>query len=396
MRFAVTAFSYLRPGQTNVLSVVLVVLLAFSSTTSAQTNSIADDSLHRAQQLLQTARTKGTSDAFQEAEDLLDQILQTEPNSIKALLLRGQARLEHSGFLAKQGKFDDSGRLTKQATEDFDRAVSIDPQDLQARSTRGSTYSQFPSFMNKGATAIEDLNASTRNAQFTSLKTESQARIYRVLGRTYAADGQPEKAAEAFRNAVKANAQSPDGITANEELEKLSSKPVAVDSRGNRRPDRFSQLASDTSPIIVAATFTVRGHRGGWSRSSLPASLQTFLNNLQKQSGMLGMRMMEDIEKPGMLIIMTWWQDKKALNDWFYSDTHQGLIKEYYTAGANQSSSSVKEGDAPLTSSSQVGMELFTTLPGGLTYGGGLTPPGAEKKAPNLSKETEPQLRRTP
>lgn len=385
MKLTFPAFlSSSNPLPTSAVSMMLLVLLGFSLTAKAQTSSRTDESLRAAQQLLQTARVDGTSEAFQKAEDVLTEVLQAEPKNIKALLLRGQAQLEHSGSLARQGKFDDSGRLTNQATRDFDRAVSINPQDLQARLTRGMSYSQFPAFLNKVATAIEDLNAATRNEQFASLKTESQARIYRVLGKTYAADGQTEKAAEAFRSSMKANAQSPDGIVAKEELEKLSSKPIAVDSRGNRRPDRLSQLTSETSPIIVAATFTIPGHKDGWSRSSLPPSLQTFLNSLEKQSGMLGMRMMEDIEKPEMLIIMTWWQDKKALNDWFYSDTHQGLIKEYYNAGASQTFANSKNGSSSLAGSSQVGMELFTALPGGLTYGGGLTPSGVEKKIPKL------------
>ena len=369
---------------TNVLMLAFFLSLLFSSAVKAQTNSTIDELLRTAQQLTQTARTSGTNEAWQKVEDVLTPALQAEPKNIKALLLRGQARLEHSGLLAKLGKFEDSGKLTSQATEDYDRAVAIAPQDLGARMTRGMSYAQFPSFMNRGATAIEDLNAAAKNDQFTSLKTGSQARVFFILGKTYAAAGQTEKAAAAFSDAVKTDPQSPDGIAAKVELDKFASAPLAVDSKGARRPDRFPQLTSETSPVIVAATFTISGHKGTWSRDALPASLQTFLIGVEKQPGMLGMRIMSDTEKPEMLIILTWWQDKKALNDWFYSDTHQGLIKEYYNAGANRpaagNTAASTTGVPSLVRSSQVGMELFTALPGGLTYGGGLTPSGAEKK----------------
>ncbi len=71
--------------------------------------------------------------------------------------------------------------------------------------------------------------------------------------------------------------------------------------------------------------------------------------------------------------------DKKAVNDWFYSDTHQGIIKEYYGAGAERPASSGNAGPS-MKESGQIGMELFTSLPGSIRYGGGLAPDSAVKK----------------
>jgi hypothetical protein len=111
--------------------------------------------------------------------------------------------------------------------------------------------------------------------------------------------------------------------------------------------------------------------------------MQKFMVQLEKQPGLLGMHMLMSMDHPNMLVIMTWWKDKKAVNDWFYSDTHQGIIKEYYGAGGERPAGSSKAGPS-MKESGQIGMELFTSLPGSVRYGGGLAPDGAEKKTGDL------------
>lgn len=69
------------------------------------------------------------------------------------------------------------------------------------------------------------------------------------------------------------------------------------------------------------------------------------------------------------------------MNDWFYSDTHQGIIKEYYGAGTEREVSP-DNAKGTMRQSGQIGMELFTSLPGSIRYGGGLAPDSAEKKNP--------------
>lgn len=359
------------------LATLLVLVLASPAATQTQTD--ANVLLQSGRQQFQEARKAGTDEAYQKAEATFTQALQLEPKSIEALTYRGLVKFERSGLLAKQGHFDASGALTNEAVADLDRAVSLDPNDYQARLMRGLSYAQFPSFLNKGTTAIEDLEVVTKHSQFASQSAAARARVQLTLGRAYAAAGQTEKAGESFGAAIAVAPQSPDGIMAKQELEKLAATPVAKDSQGRRRPDHFPQISDETSPIIVAATVTLPAGVNISGRASLQPSLQKFLGQLEKQPGLLGMHMLMSMDQPRMLVIMSWWKDKKALNDWFYSDTHQGIISEYYSSGPPRPQSNGKPGPS-MKDSGQIGMELFTSLPGSVRYGGGLVPDSIQKK----------------
>ena len=338
-----------------------------------------------AAQQLQEARKAGTDEAYVKAETTLTEALQLDPKNVEALTYRGLVKLDRSGWLAKQGRFDASGAVTNEAVADLDRAVSLNPNDYQARLMRGSSYAQFPSFLNKSTTAIEDLEVVTKHSQFASQSPEARARVQLTLGRAYAAAGQTEKARASFSAAVAVGPQSPGGLAAKQELEKLAATPTALDSQGRRRPDHFPQISDETAPVIVAATVTLPALVNVRSRASLQPSMQKFLVQLEKQPGLLGMHMLMSMDHPNMLVIMTWWKDKKAVNDWFYSDTHQGIIQEYYGAGGERPASSAKAGSS-MKESGQIGMELFTSLPGSVRYGGGLAADGLEKKSSALKQ----------
>jgi quinol monooxygenase YgiN len=133
----------------------------------------------------------------------------------------------------------------------------------------------------------------------------------------------------------------------------------------------------ETTPIIVSASVTFPNHRGDWERNSLPESMKIFLAKLEKQPGLLGVHALSSIDNRGMLVILTWWENKKALNDWFYSETHQGIISQFY--GSAQPASGTVGSKTPTGGMGQVGIELFTPLPGGMVYGGGLTPARRQK-----------------
>jgi hypothetical protein len=100
--------------------------------------------------------------------------------------------------------------------------------------------------------------------------------------------------------------------------------------------------------------------------------MKMFLAKLEKQPGLLGVHALSSIDNRGMLVILTWWENKKALNDWFYSETHQSIIGEYY--GKAQRAAGPVGSGTPTGGMGQVGIELFTPLPGGRVYGGGLMP----------------------
>ena len=361
--------------------VFLTLLFLGLPTAGAQTQAQVDVLVQNGRQQSLEARKVGTEEAFQKAEATLTEALQLDANNVSALTYRGMVKLEHSGLLARKGSFEASGALTNEACADLDRAVKINPNDYQARLMRGSSYAQFPAFLNKGATAIEDLEAVTRHSVFAAQSAEARAHVYLVLGRAEGLAGQTEKARNSFYAAAQINPKSPDGLAAQQELDKLAASPLATDSQGLRRPDHFPELSSDISPIIVAATVTLPIHNYEKGRASLGPSMQKFLGQLEKQPGLLGMHTLMSMDHPGMLIILTWWKDKRALNDWFYGDVHRGIIAEYYGAGAAQQIGSDRT-KTTMSQSGQISMELFTSLPGSVRYGGGLAPESVEKKKP--------------
>lgn len=77
-----------------------------------------------------------------------------------------------------------------------------------------------------------------------------------------------------------------------------------------------------------------------------------------------------------MLVILTWWENKQALNNWFYSETHQGIITKFY---GDRPVAGVVGANTPAGGMGEVGIELFAALPGGMQFGGGLTPARPEK-----------------
>jgi quinol monooxygenase YgiN len=225
--------------------------------------------------------------------------------------------------------------------------------------------------------ARDDLEVVVHHQTFSAQTSDIRARVYFTLGRVYAAAGESEKARAAWTAAVAANPQSRDGQAAQRELEKLAAPVVAKDVAGRRMPDRFPGIPLETSPIIVAATVTFPNHRGEWDRASLPDSMKAFLAKLEKQPGLLGVHALSSVDQKGMLVILTWWENKQALNNWFYSETHQGIISQFY--GSRTPASETTAANAGSGGMGQVGIELFTSLPGGMRFGGGLTPARREK-----------------
>lgn len=369
--------------------VVMAFMIALSCATQAQeagasaqgpANQItsAATAIATGQQQLQAARAANTEEAYRVAESTFDRAVQLDAKDPMARLYLGLARMEHSGWLARKGSFGPSGELTTRACADLDAAVALDPDNLQVRLSRGLSYAEFPSFLNKGALARADLEVVVHHPKFAAQTGDIRARAHYTLGRVYAAGGESEKARASWAAAVAASPQSREGQAAQRELEKLAAPVVASDVMGRRMPDRFPKISLETSPIIVSATVTFPNHRGDWERKSLPESMKIFLAKLEKQPGLLGVHALSSIDNRGMLVILTWWENKKALNDWFYSDTHQGIISQFY--GKAQPASGPVGSGAPTGRMEQVGIELFTPLPGGMVFGGGLTPARREKQ----------------
>jgi tetratricopeptide (TPR) repeat protein len=355
------------------LALMLVIASAARAQDAELTKLIA-----AGQQQLAAARVANTEEAYRLAETTFEQAVKLDPKSAIARTQLGLARMELSGWIARQGRFDSSGEVMNKAIADLDAAVAMAPDNLQVRMSRGSSYAEFPSFLNKGALAREDLEVVVHHQAFPSQSSDTRARVYFTLGRVYAAAGESEKARASWTASVAANPQTREGQAAQRELDKLGAPVVAKDVAGRRMPDRFPNIPLETSPIMVAATVTFPDHKGDWERASLPASMKAFLANLEKQPGLLGVHALSSVDHRGMLVILTWWENKQALNNWFYSETHQGIIKQFY--GGRAPATGAVGANTSAGEMGQVGIELFTALPGGMQFGGGLTPAGAKKK----------------
>lgn len=361
----------------------IALITALPGATAAQTAQGASTQatatlIATGQQQLQAARIANTEEAYRAAEATFDRAVQLEAKDPIARLFLGLTRMELSGWFARKGSFGPSGDLTTKACADLDAAVVLGPDNLQVRLSRGASYAEFPSFMNKGALAREDLEAVVHHPKFAAQSNDTRARAHYTLGRVYAAGGESEKARTSWQASVAASPQSREGQAAQRELEKLAAPVVAADVAGRRMPDRFPKISMETTPIIVSATVTFPNHRGDWERESLPESMKSFLAKLEKQPGLLGVHALSSIDNRGMLVILTWWENKKALNDWFYSETHRGIISQFY--GSARPESGVVGSQTPTGGMGQVGIELFTPLPGGMVFGGGLTPARRQKQ----------------
>ncbi len=320
---------------------------------------------------LQSARVAQTADAYLMAETLFDQAVRLDSASGLALGFRGAAKLERSGLLARQGDFGPAGKLMADAGLDMDAAVHLSPANWQVRMLRGMSYAQFPNFMGKGPTAAEDLEALIANPEFAKQPGPVRAAAHFQLGHVSVDLGQPDRARAAWLNSVSAAPDSTDGKAAKAALSKLGAGDSAHDSAGHPMPDRFPQLRDDVAPVIVSASFTLPGHNFTADDSTWHPRMLEFMKALAHQPGLTSMHRLVSLDHPGMLVILTWWKDKKALNDWFYSRGHQDIIQWIYGRGGE---AQAQPTSSQTSQASQIAMELFTTLPGGMQFGGGIGP----------------------
>jgi hypothetical protein len=104
----------------------------------------------------------------------------------------------------------------------------------------------------------------------------------------------------------------------------------------------------------------------------------------------------------GKMVIFAWFENKKAVLNWYYSEMHQQLVKKYSGGHTRPSgpmtgvpddvpvlavasvtmSQPPAAGDDPLAATMQIAIELYTPLPGGLAAGGRFAP--SSVKVPGL------------
>lgn len=234
---------------------------------------------------------------------------------------QGTAMLQQSGELAKAGKFVEANQKMAEAFAQIDNAVARNQNDPNLRFKRGMMYAQMPAFLGKAETSKADLEFALNHPD---LPADRRAVIDKTLA-------------------------------------KLTS---------SARADRFPKVPAATSPIVAAASITFPN----WTSASAPQSMNDLMKQLEGYPGLTGKHMVASMDRPGMFIILTWWKDKQALNDWFYGDLHQGWMRRNYNGKPSASG-----GDGP----SQVAMEIFAGLEGGVQINGGLIPEAVFKGRKN-------------
>lgn len=137
-----------------------------------------------------------------------------------------------------------------------------------------------------------------------------------------------------------------------------------------------------------------------------PASRPGFPNlveGLTQSPGCLGIEQAQT--RSGKNVIFAWFESKQAAMDWYYSDTHQSLMKQFFPGNTQRepmqdipddigpvlavasityaNAAQLKETKLPI---SQIAIELYKPLNGGLFLGGRFAP--KEMKVPGLKDYT--------
>jgi tetratricopeptide (TPR) repeat protein len=214
------------------------VLLSVSPASAQGTPPELKSLIDAGRRQLNELHAADTDEAYQTAEATFDRAVQLDPKSGVALVYRGEARMERSGWLARQGRLDETSKVMADATADLDRAVQIAPEDFSVRALRGVSYAQFPPFLGKGPLAQADLEKAITLAAFSKQPGATRAQILYHLGRVYAAQPDSAKAQDCWKKAVTADPESLSGKAAAVELKKLTEPPQAFNPHGQASAGR--------------------------------------------------------------------------------------------------------------------------------------------------------------
>jgi heme-degrading monooxygenase HmoA len=203
----------------------------------------------------------------------------------RSLIHQAQDAMKRVAALAAQGQFVTATELVQAAMKDMDRAVSLARNDPEVRIARGLAYAAFPPYYGEADIGRDDLKAAVAQPQFANLPEDQRNRVLQALERPSASS----------------------------------------------RPDRFPNIPADTSPIVVAVSITYA--------ESFAAKVQRRIEEIGKSverfPGLLGKHVLTSLDKPGMFIIFTWWKDKHAASDFYYSELHQSWMRGRGQANLN-------------------------------------------------------------
>jgi heme-degrading monooxygenase HmoA len=340
------------------LTVVLVPVLVLAGSTHVRTQTPSvEDLMATGLRQLADARTTGTEPAYQAVDETIARVLDQQPNHPRALMARGELRFLRARRLVIQGQIASSVTLFQSGIVDMGRAVNAAPDRLDLRVIRGLAYGPFPTLYNLTPIVRGDLETAVRHPDFDTLPVEQRVRIWLQLGSALVSATQNDQAVDAFRRAVALDSQSRAGKEARDRMNALLAHTPY-------RPDRFPDVGADASPLLVVVSFTRRSAASDGTQ----ALMKETMNGLERMPGLLGQALATTVDAPGMFLLFTWWKDKQAVNDFYYSDFHQRLAGARGQAITNGTTFQADQ------TPTQLGIEVLTLLPGGLQMGGGFVP----------------------
>ena len=153
--------------------------------------------------------------------------------------------------------------------------------------------------------------------------------------------------------------------------------------------------------LVLAAVLFGPTLMAGQGRAAQPRAggLPDLVGALKATPGCLGVETAQT--SSGKQVIFAWFENKKAALNWYYSDMHQGVVSQFFPGAppSRKPLADVTDADGPvmaiasLTTAkpqagvnaspfSQIAIELYRPLPGGIELGGRFAP--AALKVPGL------------
>jgi hypothetical protein len=168
--------------------------------------------------------------------------------------------------------------------------------------------------------------------------------------------------------------------------------------KGMHRLARVVVIVLTLALVIFSPGLVLIAQTSAPPRQGPPAGFPDLIGMLKATPGVLGVDAAQTMS--GKQVIFAWFENKKAALEWYYSEGHQNLIK---TLASGSSSGRKPMADVPDDGSpilavasitlskqpqvsgvqlpvSQIAIELYTPLPGGLAAGGRFAPSGVKVK----------------
>ena len=165
--------------------------------------------------------------------------------------------------------------------------------------------------------------------------------------------------------------------------------------------------------LVLAALVSSPAMLAGQARppQGPPPGFPDLVGGLKATPGCVGVEVART--GSGKQVIFAWFEDKKAALNWYYSDTHQAAMKQFFPQSQGSPRTPMKDvpdvgpvmaiasltmadkapGDITTLPISQIAIELYSPLPGGLALGGRFAPPAI--KVPGMRESALPGAPKT-